>query len=74
MTATHAETSATQVPAPAARPPGKPWSLREGAEFVGVCQATLERACRAKRVKSVKVGRRVLIADDELRRVAREGF
>jgi len=62
-------------PAPApAREPGRPWSYAEAAEFLGVCTATVARACRDARIKSVAFGRRRLIPDAELRRVAAEGF
>ncbi len=56
------------------RPTGKPWSYREAAEALGVCEVTVARAARSGRVKSFKLGRRVLIADAELRRLQVEGF
>lgn len=56
------------------RPAGKPWSYREAADALGVCEVTIARAARSGRVKSFKLGRRVLIADVELRRVQVEGF
>ena len=71
--------NATNVPAVASgevayREPGRPWSYPEAADFLGVCEATVARACRDSRIKSIAFGRRRLIPDDELRRVAREGF
>ena len=64
------------VPRPAhdLRPAGKPWSYREAADALGVCEVTVARAARSGRVKSFKLGRRVLIADAELRRLQVEGF
>jgi hypothetical protein len=59
---------------PPAREPGRPWSYAAAAEFLGVCPATVARACRGGRIASVALGRRKLIPDHELRRVAREGF
>ena len=61
-------------PANDPRPAGKPWSYREAADALGVCEVTVARAARSGRVKSFKLGRRVLIADAELRRVQVEGF
>ena len=57
-----------------AREPGRPWSYAEAAEFLGVCTATVARACRDARIKSVAFGRRRLIPDAELHRVASQGF
>ena len=56
------------------RPAGKPWSYREAGHALGVCEVTVARAARTGRVKSIKIGRRVLIADAELRRLQVEGF
>lgn len=72
MTATNAP--AVAPAGVAAREPGRPWSYAEAADFLGVCGATVARACRDARIKSIAFGRRRLIPDDELRRVAREGF
>ena len=63
---------ATEAPVP--REPGRPWSYAEAADFLGVCTATVARACRDGRIRCVAFGRRRLIPDDELCRVAREGF
>lgn len=56
------------------RSAGKPWGLDEAAPFLGLCRATVERAARSNRFRSYKVGRRVFIADEEMRRIASEGF
>ncbi len=56
------------------RPAGKPWSYREAAAALGVCEVTVARAARAGRVKSLRVGRRVFLPDAELRRLQVEGF
>jgi len=61
-------------PATDPRPAGKPWSYREAADALGVCSVTVARAARSGRVKSFRLGRRVLIADAELRRLQVEGF
>lgn len=67
-------TSANALPTDPARPAGKPWSYQEAAAALGVCEVTVARAARSGRVKSIKIGRRVLIADAELRRLQVEGF
>jgi len=72
MTATN--TPAVAPGGVAAREPGRPWSYADAADFLGVCCATVARACRDGRIRCVAFGRRRLIPDDELRRVAREGF
>ena len=69
-----ASTDVRPAEPPGERGPGRPWSYPEAAEFLGVCEATVARACRDARIKAVAFGRRRLIPDDELRRVAREGF
>ena len=56
------------------RPAGVPWSYRDAAEALGVCEATVARAARSGRVASIRVGRRVFLTDAELRRLQREGF
>ena len=66
--------SAPNRPPADPRPAGKPWSYREAADALGVCEVTVARAARAGRLKSFRVGRRVLIADAELRRLQVEGF
>ncbi len=58
----------------AGRQPGSPWSIAEAAEHLGLCRATVERACRAGRIRATKFGRRVVIAGTELERIVREGF
>ena len=56
------------------RPAGLPWSYRDAAAALGVCEATVARAARSGRVASIRVGRRVFLTDPELRRLQREGF
>ena len=69
-----ASTDVRPAEPPGVRGPGRPWSYAEAADFLGVCGATVARACRDGRIHCVAFGRRRLIPDDELRRVAREGF
>lgn len=61
-------------PVPASvRPPGSPWSLRHAAEFLGVSPRHLARLLEIGAVKSFKIGRRVFVADAEIRRIAEHG-
>ena len=57
-----------------ARLPGQPWDFDSAAAYLSVCRKTLERYARLKQIAVIRLGRRVLIADAELARVARTGF
>ncbi|CEF48210.1 unnamed protein product [uncultured bacterium] len=66
--------SATQTtPIPQSRTPGSPWPIPEAAAFLTVSQRHLYRLLDARKVRSVRLGRRRLIPDDEVRRLARDG-
>ncbi len=56
-----------------ARPPGSPWSIPDAAAFLTISERHLHRLLDASRVKSVRLGRRRLIPDTEVQRLAREG-
>jgi excisionase family DNA binding protein len=56
-----------------ARTPGSPWPIPEAAAFLTVSERHLYRLLDARKVRSVRLGRRRLIPDDEVRRLAREG-
>jgi hypothetical protein len=74
-TATHPLLTNGRASAPAgpARPPGSPWSLRDAAAFWGVSERHVAGLVAEDKVRSIKIGARRLIPDDEVRRVAREG-
>jgi excisionase family DNA binding protein len=55
------------------RPCGKPWAVGEAAGFLGISPRTLWRLIDAGDVKVTRVGRRVLVPDNEVRRLAGEG-
>jgi excisionase family DNA binding protein len=59
-------------PAPA-HEPGAPWSIPEAAKYLSVSDRHLCRLIDAGKVRSVRIGRRRLIPDVELRRLADEG-
>jgi excisionase family DNA binding protein len=66
--------SAAQTnPAPPDRTSGSPWSIPEAAAFLTVSQRHLYRLLDARKARSVRLGRRRLIPDDEVRRLARDG-
>jgi excisionase family DNA binding protein len=52
------------------RPTGKPWGVAEAAEFLGISTRTLWRLIDARDVKVTRLGRRVLVPDAEVRRLA----
>lgn len=64
---------ATPARPPDLRPPGAPWPLAEAAEFLGISKRHLHRLLDARKVRSIRIGRRRLLTDDEVRRLAREG-
>lgn len=53
--------------------PGSPWSIREAANFLTVSERHLLRLIEDGKMASFKLGRRRLIADAEVRRVAEGG-
>jgi len=56
----------------AGRLPGKPWSVAHAADFLGISARTLWRLIDARDVKVTRLGRRVLVPDSEVRRLAGE--
>jgi len=52
------------------RPAGKPWGVAEAATFLGISARTLWRLIDARDVKVTRLGRRVLVPDAEVRRLA----
>lgn len=54
----------------AQRPAGKPWAVAEAADFLGISTRTLWRLIDARDVKVSRLGRRVLVPDSEVRRLA----
>jgi excisionase family DNA binding protein len=65
---------ATQVhQAGAERAAGKPWAVPEAAEFLGVSSRTLWRLIESHSIQVARLGRRVLLPDAEVRRLAGEG-
>jgi excisionase family DNA binding protein len=55
------------------REPGRPWPIAEAAEFLCVSERHLARLGKAGKVRLLRFGRRVLLSDAEVRRLATEG-
>jgi hypothetical protein len=54
-------------------PPGAPWSVADAASFLGISARHLNRLLRGSRVLGDRIGRRVLLPDSEVRRLAEMG-
>lgn len=52
---------------------GSPWDLFNAAKFLGVSLRSVERLAKSGRIKTIKIGGRRMVPDDELRRVASAG-
>jgi excisionase family DNA binding protein len=61
-----------QLPPPN-HPAGSPWPIPDAAAFLGISPRHLHRLIDAHKVKSIVLGRRRLVPDSELRRIAAEG-
>jgi excisionase family DNA binding protein len=55
------------------RAPGSPWAISDAAAFLSISERHLHRLLNARKVGSVRIGRRRLIPDVEVQRLAREG-
>ena len=58
---------------PPARAPGSPWPINDAAQFLHVSTRHMHRLLDANKVRSLRLGRRRLIPDAEVQRLAREG-
>ena len=63
----------TQNPDPTTREPGAPWAIPDAAKFLSVSERHLYRLLDANKVRSVRIGRRRLLPDAEVRRLAHDG-
>jgi excisionase family DNA binding protein len=55
------------------RPPGAPWPVPDAAKFLAISKRHLCRLIDAGKVRSLRIGRRRLIPDAEVQRLARAG-
>jgi excisionase family DNA binding protein len=58
---------------PPEHPPGAPWSIADAASFLGVSDRHLHRLIDQDAVKTIRLGRRRLIPDAEVARLASGG-
>jgi excisionase family DNA binding protein len=58
---------------PSPRPSGAPWAFADAAQFLSVSLRHLIRLADANKVKSIRFGRRRMIPDSEVQRLASEG-
>ena len=65
--------SASVSPLPRARQSGSPWPIPDAASFLSVSARHLHRLIDARKVKSILLGRRRLLPDSEVQRLAQEG-
>jgi excisionase family DNA binding protein len=65
--------TSTEAAVSSSRPPGSPWPIADAAAFLAVSTRHLHRLLDAGKARSVRLGRRRLIPDAEVQRLAREG-
>lgn len=58
----------------AERPAGKPWTLPDAADYLGIGVRTIYTWQKENRFRTIRLGRLVKIPDDEVRRLATSGF
>jgi hypothetical protein len=60
--------------APKPRDAGAPWSLAEAGRFLGISAKSLERRVKTGTVNTIRYGRLIRIPDEEVKRLASQGF
>ena len=55
------------------RRPGAPWPILDAAAHLGISDRHLRRLIDEQRIRVIRLGRRVMVPDAEMRRVADEG-
>lgn len=58
---------------PATHEPGAPWDILAAAKHLHISDRHLRRLIDEGKVRSIRLGRRVMIPDAELQRIANEG-
>jgi excisionase family DNA binding protein len=53
--------------------PGQPWTVPQASAFLQVSDKHLNNLIAENRVRVIRLGRRVLLADDTVRKIATEG-
>ena len=57
-----------------ARLPGQPWNILDASKFLGVSDRHLIKQIDLGKVQTIRIGKRRLIPDAELHRVATQGI
>lgn len=55
------------------RAQGSPWPIADAAKFLHVSTRHLHRLIDANKIRTIRLGRRRLLPDSEIQRLAREG-
>lgn len=56
------------------REAGAPWSLAEAGRYLGISAKSLERRVKTGTVSTIRYGRLIRIPDEEVKRLASQGF
>jgi excisionase family DNA binding protein len=54
--------------------PGQPWTVSQASAFLQVSDKHLANLIAENRVRVIRLGRRVLLADETVRKIASEGL
>lgn len=54
--------------------PGQPWELKKAAKFLGVHPRTITRAAGMRKVRVIAFGRKKMVPDSEVKRLAEHGL
>ncbi len=61
------------TPSEPRRADGQPWPILDAASFIGISDRHLRRLIDAGSIRTIRFGRRVLVPDAEVRRIAEQG-
>jgi hypothetical protein len=64
--------AASQIRTPP-HPPGAPWGMAEGADWLGISERHLHTLAKEQKVRTIWLGHRRMIPPDEMERLVREG-
>jgi len=56
------------------RMPGQPWTLTEARAMLGMTEPTLRKYIRLGKIKTIVIGERQRVPDDEMTRICRDGM
>jgi excisionase family DNA binding protein len=61
------------APLPTSRRPGAPWTFEDAATHLQISDRHLRRLADDDKVRTIRLGRRRLLPDTEVQRIAEEG-